>query len=209
MQQYGSIRVSPVTEVSVVVFFRHCPMLTWPPKLELSHLRPPRRNRKVDRRLKMGLSENDIAIRDLEAEIDVINATMQDLSNKRRSLQTQRNRKLPFFNLDPKICVVTFSFACHKGRLSLRNGQLVTTPLVISSRTWEIHVKCLIPKSRNLAIFVRTDSPKFCPHRGSGLAFAQILSAHWIRHLIGSIQIFPLRGYPRHLQRLHVNYNLE
>ena len=85
----------------------------------------------------MGLSENDIAIRDLEAEIDVINATMQDLSNKRRSLQTQRNRKLPFFNLDPKICVVIFSFACHKGRLSLRNG-LVTTPLVISSvcRAW-------------------------------------------------------------------------
>ena len=66
-------------------------------------------------------------------------------------------------------------------------------------RTWEIHVKSLIQKSRNLAIFVRTDSPKFCPHRGSGLTFAQILSAHWIRHLIGSIQNFPLCSYARHL----------
>ena len=70
---------------------------------------------------------------------------------------------------------------------------------LVDCRTWEIHVKSLIPKSRNLAIFVRTDSPKFCPHRGSGLTFAQILSAHWIRHLIGSIQNFPLCGHARHL----------
>ena len=40
---------------------------------------------------------------------------------------------------------------------------------------------------------------KFCPHIGSGI---------WL-HLIGSIQNFPLCRYPRHLQRLHVNYNLE
>ena len=49
-------------------------------------------------------------------------------------------------------------------------------------RTWEIHVRCLIPKSQNLGIFVCMDSPKFCPHHGSDLAFAQNLSAHWIRH---------------------------
>ena len=85
----------------------------------------------------MGLSDNKTAMRDLEVEIDRINAAMQDLSDKRRSLQTQRNSKLPFFSLAPKICVVIFSFACHKGRLSW-NRQLVTTPLVISSvcRAW-------------------------------------------------------------------------
>lgn len=86
----------------------------------------------------MCLSENEIAIRDLEAEIDGVNTAMQDLSDKRRSLQTQRNSKLPFFKLTPEICVVIFLFACHKGRLSLRNQQLVTTPFVISSvcRAW-------------------------------------------------------------------------
>ena len=83
--------------------------------------------------------ENETAIRDLEAQIDLINAAIQDLSDKRRSLQTQRNSKLPFFNLPAEICVVIFSFACHKGRLPQGwNRELVTTPLVISSvcRAW-------------------------------------------------------------------------
>ena len=83
--------------------------------------------------------ENKTAIRDLEAEIDLINVAIQDLSDKRRSLQTQRNSKLPFFNLSVEICVVIFSFACHKGGLSRDwNRELVATPLVISGvcRAW-------------------------------------------------------------------------
>lgn len=50
-------------------------------------------------------------------------------------------------------------------------------------RTCEIHVRSLIPKTPNLAIFVRTKSQNFCPHGGLGRIFAQFLSAQYIRHI--------------------------
>jgi hypothetical protein len=41
-----------------------------------------------------------------------------------------------------------------------------------SGRTPEIHVKCLIQKSPNLVIFLRTKFPKIYPHMGSGIGFS-------------------------------------
>ena len=45
----------------------------------------------------------------------------------------------------------------------------------IMSNTW-------FQKSQNLAIFLRTKSPKICPHGGLGRALAKFLSVHYIRH---------------------------
>jgi len=67
---------------------------------------------------------------------------------------------------------------------------------VWEGRTPEIHVKCLIQKSSNLVIFLRTEFPKICPHGGSGIGFSQFFSAHYLRHSVYSVKNSALRGHP-------------
>ena len=97
----------------------------------------------------MGFSAKAIAIRDLEAEMDVIDNVIRDLRDKQRALRTQRNSNLPFFCLPLEICIVIFSLACHKGRLPKQRKKipLITTAFLISSvcHRWRV-MACSAPE---------------------------------------------------------------
>jgi len=68
--------------------------------------------------------------------------------------------------------------------------QIVT----IVTRTLEIHVRSLIQKSSNLAIFLWTELPKIPPDAGSDMGFSKNLSGHYLRYSLCMFIFFSVQA---------------